>query len=81
MPTWYLYFQDKSHSMKLGLLIPNCHGRVLITPNTSMLVFKERMTLKMIFCVMFYLELHNAISIDCISHSLPTNVKLVVWAL
>ena len=61
--------------------MPNCHGRVLTTPNVSILIFMESMTLEMIFSVTFYLELHNAISIDCISHSLPTNVILVVWVL
>ena len=38
-------------------------------------------TLNMIFNVTYYLELHNAIFICCISHILPTNVKLVVWTL
>ena len=34
-----------------------------------------------IFSVTYYLELRNAISIYCTSHSLPTNIKLVVWTL
>ena len=38
-------------------------------------------TLNIIFSVTYYLELCNAISIYCISHILPTNVKLVVWTL
>jgi hypothetical protein len=44
-------------------------------------VLVECATLNMIFCVTYYLELHNAISIYCTSHILPTNVKLVVWLL
>ena len=35
-------------------------------------------TLNMIVSVSYYLELHNAISIYCIPHVLPTNNKLVV---
>ena len=35
----------------------------------------------MVFSVTHYLKLHNAISIYCTSHILPTNVKLVVWTL
>ena len=37
--------------------------------------------LNMIFSVTYYLELHNAISIYCTSHIVPTNYKLAVWAL
>lgn len=37
--------------------------------------------LNIIFCVTYYLDLCNAISIINISYILPTNVQLVVWAL
>ena len=36
-------------------------------------------TLNIIFSVTYYLGLHNAISINCTSHILQANVKLVVW--
>ena len=35
-------------------------------------------TLNIVFSVTYYLELHNAITIYCISHFLPTKVKLIV---
>jgi hypothetical protein len=38
-------------------------------------------TLIMVFGVVYYLELRNAMSIMCIPYVLSTNVKLVVWAL
>jgi hypothetical protein len=44
-------------------------------------VLVECATLNMIFCVTYYLKLHNAISIYFTSHILPTYVKLVVWTL
>ena len=36
-------------------------------------------TLDFVFSVTYYLELRNAITVCCISHFLPTKVKLVVW--
>ena len=42
---------------------------------------KNNVTLNMIFSVTYYLELHNAISIYCSSHILPTNVELIIWTL
>ena len=44
-------------------------------------IFLPPTTLNMIFSVTFYLELHNATSIYCISCILPTDVRLVVWTL
>ena len=38
-------------------------------------------TLNLIFSVTYYLELRNAITVNCSSHFLPTKVKLVVWTL
>ena len=35
-------------------------------------------TLSILFSIMYYLELHNTISIYCVSQCFPTNVKLVV---
>ena len=35
----------------------------------------------MIFGVTYYLELHNPVSIYCISHILPTKMNLVVWTI
>ena len=38
-------------------------------------------TLNVVFSVTCHLELRNTISIYCISHILPIDVKLVVWTL
>jgi hypothetical protein len=35
----------------------------------------ERTTLNVVYSVMYYLQLHNVVSILCISQILPTNVK------
>ena len=43
--------------------------------------YRVTSALNMIFSVTYYLELHNAISIYCISCILSTNVKFVVWTL
>jgi hypothetical protein len=40
---------------------------------------EERSTLNIIFNVTYYVESRNVISIDGVSHILPTNVKLVGW--
>ena len=42
------------------------------------LTFMRPITLNMIFSVTYYMDLCHVICIYCISHILPTNVKLVV---
>jgi hypothetical protein len=38
-------------------------------------------TLSVVFGLTYYLELRNVLSLYCISHTLSTNVNVVVWKL
>ena len=73
---FFINLRNSSKPIGRALEVLNLN-RLSLKPSTN----SSGTTLNIIFSVTYYLELHNAISIYCASHILPTDVKLVVWTL
>ena len=59
-----------------------CIKRGIVLPNLPInLMYNVTTTLNILFSATQYLKLHIGVNIYCISHILPTNMKLVVWVL
>ena len=72
---WLLYQSDEFCKKLQGYFL---YIQFPLLCKFSYILMRKSTPLHMIFSVTYYLELHNAISITCTSHILPTNVKMVV---